>query len=93
MFTEVCPVCKKEVADLKQHNKLVHEKMTGYSCPKNIDCEKDQDQDILGNGNSSEKPAEYTDEQESLDNSMDVSEEDFILNVFNDDEYVLAVDS
>ena len=58
MITYCGPRCTA-AADLKRHNKLVHEKMTGYSCSKNIDCEKDQDQDMSGNRNSSEviKPA------------------------------------
>jgi len=88
MFTEVCLVCRKEVADMKQHIKLVHEEIS-----MNTDPKKDRVQDMSGNRNCSTKPAEYNDEQESPDNSMDVSEEDFVLNVFNDDEYVLAVDA
>ena len=88
MFPEVCSICDKEVAELKQHIKLVHEKiMDNNSCPK-----KDQNQDVSENGNSTAKPADCIEDQESQDDSMDVSEGDFVLNVFKDNEYVLAAD-
>merc|ERR1712243_147815 len=87
MSPEVCPICNKEVAELKQHIKLVHGKIMDNSWPK-----KDQDQYVSENGNSTAKPVDCITDQESQDDSMDVSEGDFFLNIFKDNEYVLAAD-